>query len=579
MKDLSAFDGKALRSLRNNDFDPFAAIAEVIDNSIEANSKNIRIRIINHTPLGSKKSRPKIIAFGDDGSGMDIDNLQYCLRLGHSTRYNSRKGIGRFGVGMTNGAISVAQLIEVYSRQKQGRWFYTSLDIEDREDNRDPRLTEAVEKELPDEFKDLVGDVGTLVIWKNIDRIEPDFDVEKLGHWLGRIYRKFIGKKIIEKEKIIDNKNIVNITLDDGSIHIVNAFDPLYYMEDQFHTAPENETSGDFYERTIEYPVHNVDRPDDGVKTGKMIIRTTFTPKSWRKLRRNSGRSVENNKRWVYENEGISILRAGREVAYRPIPRFFPSPIEKDRFWSCEIDFEPVLDHQFSVKNVKLGAKPLKELRDALRHVLRPSIEKYRKLIDDYWDENEAEGHQDKGPISGHSKAEKILGGTTTRNPTKLSLEKEKEIIEQHGKEKNYTDDEIKILIDEITNGTLPIQITEDNAGRPDGLFIDIVPQISLKLITYNLKHAFFMSVYGKLQKIKEMSNGDVNNNELLTLANDLKIDIDLLIGAYADSRYKIINNTEDDDKISNLFEDLDVNWSDCLRRAYREKFNDYNVK
>ena len=39
MKDLSAFDGKALRSLRNNDFDPFAAIAEVIDNSIEANSK------------------------------------------------------------------------------------------------------------------------------------------------------------------------------------------------------------------------------------------------------------------------------------------------------------------------------------------------------------------------------------------------------------------------------------------------------------------------------------------------------------------------------------------------------------
>ena len=71
-----------------------------------------------------------------------------------------------------------------------------------------------------------------------------------------------------------------------------------------------------------------------------------------------------------------------------------------------------------------------------------------------------------------------------------------KKIIIQHGKEKNYTDEEINILLDKITNGKLPIQIIEDKTGRPDGLFIDIVPKISLKLITYNLKHAFFMSVY-----------------------------------------------------------------------------------
>ena len=582
MKDLSAFDGKALRSLRNNDFDPFAAIAEVIDNSIEANSKNIHIRIINHTPLGSKKPRPKIIAFGDDGSGMNMENLQYCLRLGHSTRYNSRKGIGRFGVGMTNGAISVAQLIEVYSRQKQGRWFYTSLDIEDRQDNPNPLLTEVIEKELPDEFKDLVGDMGTLVIWKNIDRIEPDFKVVDLVHRLGRIYRKFIGKKIIEKGKIVDNKNIINITVDDGSTHIVNAFDPLYYIADQFHIQPENETSGDFYELPIEYPVHSVDRPEGGETIGKIIIRTTFTPKSWRKIRRNSGRSAENNKRRIYENEGISILRAGREVAYRPIPHFSPPPLEKDRFWSCEIDFEPVLDHQFSVKNIKLGAKPLNDLNKTLGSLLRPSINKYRDFIDDYWNENEAEENQDQDSINSHSKAEKIFSETTTKNTTKLQPEKEKEIIIQHGKEKNYTDEEINILLDKITNGKLPIQIIEDKTGRPDGLFIDIVPKISLKLITYNLKHAFFMSVYGKLQKIKEMSNDETGDKELLTLANDLKTDIDLLIGTYVDSRHDVINTANNDDNndvIQNLFEDLDIKWSDSLRRAYREKFIDYNVK
>ena len=90
------------------------------------------------------------------------------------------------------------------------------------------------------------------------------------------------------------------------------------------------------------------------------------------------------------------------------------------------------------------------------------------------------------------------------------------------------------------------------------------------------------MSVYGKLQKIKEMSNDETGDKELLTLANDLKTDIDLLIGTYVDSRHDVINTANNDDNndvIQNLFEDLDIKWSDSLRRAYREKFIDYNVK
>ena len=131
---IPAFGGKGYQSMRNNDFSTEAAIAEVIDNSMEAKSKNIKIKIFQSVPPGKKKPRVNKIVFGDDGIGMNAETIQYALQVGWSSRYNSRKGIGRFGVGMTYGAISVCEFVEIYSREKGGNWQYTFLDIEDRED-------------------------------------------------------------------------------------------------------------------------------------------------------------------------------------------------------------------------------------------------------------------------------------------------------------------------------------------------------------------------------------------------------------------------------------------------------------
>lgn len=193
--------GMALKSFRNTDFDAYTSICEVIDNSIEAEAKKIKIQIESEIPPRKQKPRPIKIAFGDDGYGMNAKTLQYCLKLGFSERYDSRKGIGRFGVGMTYGAISLCQNIEVFSRQKQGNWNYVSLDISDIGENTEPTISPIKQKKLPKEYEHLVGDQGTLVIWSKIDRIDTDFDSEELGHKLGRIYRKFIGKEIIRDKK------------------------------------------------------------------------------------------------------------------------------------------------------------------------------------------------------------------------------------------------------------------------------------------------------------------------------------------------------------------------------------------
>lgn len=575
MVDLSAFGGKALQSLRNNDFNPFAAIAEVIDNSLEANAENIKIKIKSKVPPGLQKPRPYVIAFGDDGHGMNATDLQYCLRFGHSSRYNSRKGIGRFGVGMTNGAISVCQFIEVYSRESQGNWLYTCLDIEDRSDNQDPQLLPAIQKDLPDEYKDLVGDIGTLVIWSQIDRIESSFDVDDLKHWLGRVYRKFIGEKIIKNKKIEKNQDLRKITIDDEkSIEMVKAFDPLYVIPEQFNILPENETATLIEEQKFECPTHMVDAPPGGEKKGIVTIRTSLTPESWRPAQKTSGRSKENNTRWVWENEGFSILRAGREVSYGPIMNFEPAKVVGDRFWSCEIEFEPILDHQFSMRNIKVGARPLIELREQLQKIVGPPIKHFKKKIQDHWSTKEIEEQQEgTGSIGRHKKAEEGIKRVTKPKKSDLSLEEQKKRAEEFAKERKLKEDEKIALLKKLLDPQgPPFIIEEDVNGRPDGPFIDIIPNLGKKLIIYNLKHAFFKSVYDKLHEAQQIAKkGATEDKRLVEITNELKVDLDYLIFAFADSRYDISGDVgEKQQKVDETLEDVEIGWSDKLRRVFR---------
>src|SRR5260221_716094 len=129
MQVLLVDNARALESLRNSDFDAYSAFGEVIDNSIQANAKRIDIKVI-YTPRSGRSFEPITkIGFADDGHGMDPEILHRCLQLGYSSRYNDRSGIGRFGVGMTLGAINQCERVEVYSKIPSGNWYMTYIDL------------------------------------------------------------------------------------------------------------------------------------------------------------------------------------------------------------------------------------------------------------------------------------------------------------------------------------------------------------------------------------------------------------------------------------------------------------------
>ena len=96
-----------------------SALAELVDNSIEANAQNVRVIAINKKKFINQRTQNNIfeLAVLDDGVGMNLSELANCLSLGWGTRIDSREGLGRFGFGLKGSSISQCRMIEVFSWQ------------------------------------------------------------------------------------------------------------------------------------------------------------------------------------------------------------------------------------------------------------------------------------------------------------------------------------------------------------------------------------------------------------------------------------------------------------------------------
>src|ERR1035437_51391 len=264
-------DGAALQSMRDSDFDANSAIGEVIDNALQAEAKNVRIRIDYSTPHGKKGIEPiTAVYFGDDGLGMTKDILHKCLQLGYSSRYNDRSGIGRFGVGATLAAINQCKKVELYSRVKNGPWQYTYIDL-DLITRKPPvmvEIPEPIAKEIPSSAANLVNmDHGTLVIWTKYDRQhEGALDlIDELRIWVGRTYRHFIW----DGAKLWINAELVK------------AIDPLYKTT-RLTNFPDDPPAHEYKTIELQWPVASEDRVTGAPAESAVRIRLSLLPEEFR---------------------------------------------------------------------------------------------------------------------------------------------------------------------------------------------------------------------------------------------------------------------------------------------------------
>ena len=90
------------------------AIADLIDNSIAAEAKNVWIYI--DPKNGEYNSNNAFIAVVDDGHGMSETKLSEVLEYGHVSSENSRN-LGRFGLGLKTASTSQSFVVAVSTRE------------------------------------------------------------------------------------------------------------------------------------------------------------------------------------------------------------------------------------------------------------------------------------------------------------------------------------------------------------------------------------------------------------------------------------------------------------------------------
>ena len=83
-----------------------AAVAELVDNSVQAGAKNIRVFVRDTDGEGAGGIELSVL---DDGFGMDAKTLRRALQFGGSMRFDDRTGFGRFGMGLPNASVSQAR--------------------------------------------------------------------------------------------------------------------------------------------------------------------------------------------------------------------------------------------------------------------------------------------------------------------------------------------------------------------------------------------------------------------------------------------------------------------------------------
>lgn len=203
---------RLIYGLRDTGYNFPMAVADIIDNSIAADAKNISVDI------ELKSDGRKFVYFADDGDGMSYEMLKDAMRYGAKERENPAS-LGKFGLGLKTASSSVCLKFTLISRQSADQPLNKlSWDLEYvKANDRWEMIHEEVSAEEADRFDEYCGEKGTLLIWSKCDRLlkkiysEPGGALERaaiarlaktLTDHLALVYYRFLDPNDARAENI-----------------------------------------------------------------------------------------------------------------------------------------------------------------------------------------------------------------------------------------------------------------------------------------------------------------------------------------------------------------------------------------
>ena len=351
-----------IRALRDSRYHNTAyAIAELLDNAIEAGAEQIELLCIERPERVQERVRQRIseIAVLDNGTGMDARTLLDALKFGGGTHHDASRGIGKYGMGLPTSSMSQCKRVDVWTWQQgvDSVW-HSSIDADDIEQGDHSVPLPDQTTPIPEKWRSAGSPrifehrSGTLVVWSKLDKIQWKTGrtiIDNTAREVGRIHRHFIniGLPRIRAASFLDGRPAEHTY----ETYVI-ANDPLYLMhntstpEEPWSTEPMFNQWGD----TVYY-TPTVDGREVTIEVRYSIVKPEALATD--RIAQNPGDSDRG--RHARHNIGVSVIREEREIALEDafLREGGSADNPQNRWWGCEVHFRRDCDELFGVDHNK----------------------------------------------------------------------------------------------------------------------------------------------------------------------------------------------------------------------------------
>lgn len=181
---------RLIESLRYLGYGNYEAIADLVDNCIDAEAEHISIKVLQ------RAGQPQI-SVADDGSGMSRSVLDQAMRLGSLTNRDLNSDLGKFGMGLVTASLSIAKNCHVITRADDvclsSAWDVDEIVSQNAFVKHLDEATDEERRRLDDEVgKNKTGTLVILTKCDNLSNKNTSAFASVLKNHLGRVHRYFI---------------------------------------------------------------------------------------------------------------------------------------------------------------------------------------------------------------------------------------------------------------------------------------------------------------------------------------------------------------------------------------------------
>ena len=199
---------RLIRSLRDVGYEFVDAVADIVDNAVEAEATLIDIKL-------KFDGEDSYLTIADNGAGMTSKEIQEALRFGSNRQYDETDDLGRYGLGLKTASLSQCERLTVSARRGEERVRINSYcwDLDHIEYTNRWEILKVDSYELREEvLQHLQLTTGTVVTWERLGRLlgykypsgeyarkQAEQMMESLSAHLGMVFHRFLSGEVAGK--------------------------------------------------------------------------------------------------------------------------------------------------------------------------------------------------------------------------------------------------------------------------------------------------------------------------------------------------------------------------------------------